>query len=663
MIRKVLALILAQLLIAGVAVVLTVVVADVAIEPAPLAFVLFAVVLFALLQLPPIYVEFRRHGSLISITDGIFMVGLVALGPLGSVLAVGLVEAVNALRPSQPLLKRGFNLVSLTSGAAVGALAYASVGGRAPLDPSTWVGAVLAAVVIALWDTVMTALVLTLSEGERLFKVLREVAPPQAVALGVAIPFGLIALILYGWAWPSLLLLVPILTLLHLTAQAALRQRADRQRVQQLADASARLVELDGAEDVLTRIARRSRELVTAASAVAVAVAEDGTTTARVVDDAGERETEPALLDVVLGVVGTPRTSQRGELATSTLSGSARRVVPPSSSILWVVNSSGGADELIVAAFRELSSDGGDVHRADVLATFVTHAATALVTARLHAHVRDSLDREQAFSRRKDEFVATVSHELRTPLTSIGGAIETLRHRGDRIAAADRDKLLDLALDHSGRLRGLIDDLLLVAEGQVHRAEVRDEPVDLVALLDGLVDEFRPWMQDQLSLRSEVVDRWVVIDGDRVRRILAHLLDNARKYAAGSAVEVVVTQRPAELVFVVRDGGPGIAPGDRDEVFERFVQLDSSLTREHGGLGLGLHLCRQLATALGGEIRVDDDLSGGARFTLRLPVGAARSPRRDEPSGAEHGGLSAARSDRQAMIDQPTMGPSEPPRR
>jgi signal transduction histidine kinase len=619
---KVSALIGGQLLLGALAVVATISLSDEPIRPVPITFVVFTVAVVALMHLPPIYLELRRHASWITPTDGVYVVGLVALGPIGFVLAVGLAEFASGLRLAQSTLKRAFNLVEMIAGAAVGALVFTAVGGTDPLDLRTWVGAVLALTVIAAWDTIMTGSVLSIAEGEPFPAMLGDIAPGQAVSLAMSIPFGLAALVFYGWAWPSLLILVPILALLHLTTQAASRQRSERQRVQGLADSSALLVELIGTSDLLARIAGQSRALVTGASAIAIGISEDGPPTARLVDDDGEHTPDEATIAAVLEVVDAHDRSGRGETSPASIPREVRRALPACSSILWVANHTEDAHMLIVAVFRELLPDGGDAHRADVLATFVAHAATALANVQLHADLRRTLADEQSLHRRKDEFVATVSHELRTPLTSIGGAVETLRHRGDDLPSKDRKRLLDLALENAGRLQGLIEDLLLAAESGDRTVRPHPADVDLTRLLDGLERQFQPWLRGRLEVHLEPPDSFVptiFTDGDMVRRILGHLLDNARKYAPDGPVELAARWRDDRLELSVSDHGPGIAPDQRDQVFDRFVQLDSSSTRAHGGLGLGLHLCRQLATSLGGSLHCDSPPVGGARFTLSIP--------------------------------------------
>lgn len=619
MTSKVIALIVAQAVVVPVAVVGLVVFAPTPIEPAPVAFGLFALLLVAVTRLPPMYVELRRHGSWITPADGAYVIGWVALGPLGFVLAVVLAEVLSWTGSSQTVLKRSFNLVSIAGGAAVASLVYVVAGGGSdPLAPGTWRGAILALVVVALWDAVVHGLVLAVTEGEPFRRMVAEVGRPLTLTLAASIPFGAIALVLYGWAWPSLFLLLPVLALLHLSAHATLRQRADRQRVQQLAEASAQLVELVDVDDLLGRIADRARELVTGAEAFAVVRSADGSIEARRVDDHGVHGVDAAQLRVFDEVVGE-RAS--GQVATPTLPRAQRSALPPHPTLLWAAHRAEDEGTLTVVTFREFPHDRDDAHRTDVLASFVTHAATAHANGRLHADVQRNLAEELALSLRKDEFVATVSHELRTPLTSISGALETVRHRGELLGAADRTRLLEVAWEHVGRLHGLIDDLLVVAEGEGARLGRRDEVVDLHELLADLEEEFHPWFEGRLHLHAELATARVATDGDKLRRILAHLLDNAWKFGAGR-VDLAATTDGEQLHLTVDDEGQGIVVEDRERVFDRFVQVDSSTTREHGGLGLGLHVCRQLADALGGQLRTTASPRGGARFALSLPLAA-----------------------------------------
>ncbi len=272
MTRRIIALISGQLVVAGAAIALIRTAAEVPIEPAPVLFVVYTVVLAGLTLLPPIYVESRRYGSLITPTDGAYVVGLILLEPLGLVAAAVIAEIVSWPRIRLTPVKHVFNLTMMTAGTSLGALAYVLVGATQPLEPRTWVGAVLALTVIGGWSTVMTAAAVAISERRSLRHTTTELAPQMVFTLATSAPLGLVALVLYAWSPPSLLLLVPILALLHVSSRAAVRQQAARQRAGQLAQASAQLVELVGTEDLLARIAEQSRQLVTGSGAVAIAL-------------------------------------------------------------------------------------------------------------------------------------------------------------------------------------------------------------------------------------------------------------------------------------------------------------------------------------------------------------------------------------------------------
>jgi signal transduction histidine kinase len=125
-------------------------------------------------------------------------------------------------------------------------------------------------------------------------------------------------------------------------------------------------------------------------------------------------------------------------------------------------------------------------------------------------------------------------------------------------------------------------------------------------------------------------------DESKLHRVLVNLIENAAKYAPDGPIELEAMAAGARLLFFVTDHGPGISAADKDRVFERFVQLDQSLTRRQGGLGLGLYLCRQLAELLGGEIVLTDTPGGGACFCLAvdrdLPVPADQPDETETPA-------------------------------
>jgi signal transduction histidine kinase len=226
----------------------------------------------------------------------------------------------------------------------------------------------------------------------------------------------------------------------------------------------------------------------------------------------------------------------------------------------------------------------------------------------------------------KGQFLAMVSHELRTPLTSIIGFAELLREA----ATAQGGRALRYAenIVSSGRmLLGLINDLLDLAKIEAGKLDLHIAATDMGELLRNLVDFVRP-LADKKSLQlvAEIPAEPLLITSDpgRIQQILYNLLSNAVKFTPmGGLVEVKLTGLPDDLVAVsVRDTGIGIPAEKLPHVFERFRQLDDSMTREHSGTGLGLAISKELVTLLRGAISVTSEVGKGSTFCVTLPAAA-----------------------------------------
>jgi len=229
----------------------------------------------------------------------------------------------------------------------------------------------------------------------------------------------------------------------------------------------------------------------------------------------------------------------------------------------------------------------------------------------------------------KSQFLANVSHELRTPLTSIIGFAELLREA----ASTEGGRMLRYAenIMSSGRmLLGLINDLLDLAKIEAGKLELHIGTVDLSDMAGNLIDFMRP-LADKKSLQlvAVVADDVPTIQSDagRMQQVLYNLLSNAIKFTPdGGLVEMKIDRESDDRIRIaVRDTGVGIAPEKIDQVFEKFRQLDDSMTREHSGTGLGLAISRDLVTIIGGTIEVASELGKGSVFTVRLPVAAPKS--------------------------------------
>ena len=212
----------------------------------------------------------------------------------------------------------------------------------------------------------------------------------------------------------------------------------------------------------------------------------------------------------------------------------------------------------------------------------------------------------------KSDFVAVIGHELRTPITVMKGYLKNLVRRYESLSDERRIQAITAVDANLTRLERLIEDLLFVSAIEERSASLDLQPVDLCDLL-----------------RAEAVERVVVqvpdsrveatADEARVAQVVRHLLDNALQHSAGEVV-VQVVDRGATVEVSVEDSGAGIFSGDLPHLFERFRQLDGSSTRAHGGLGIGLYICRRIVEAMGGRIWCESRLGVGSRFVFSLPT-------------------------------------------
>ena len=232
-----------------------------------------------------------------------------------------------------------------------------------------------------------------------------------------------------------------------------------------------------------------------------------------------------------------------------------------------------------------------------------------------------ALERERDANRLKDEFLATLSHELRTPMNAVLGWARVLR--STTADAPTRERGLE-SIERNARAQArLIEDLLEVSRiitGKL-RLQVRD--VDLAAIVDTAVDNVRPAaIAKRLELDVQIDFRPALTSGDpdRLQQVVWNLLSNAVKFTpADGRVSVRLTQKDG-YVLTVQDSGAGIDPKFLPHVFDAFRQADGSATREHGGLGLGLAIAKQLVEAHGGTIRArSEGRERGAVFEVSLP--------------------------------------------
>lgn len=236
----------------------------------------------------------------------------------------------------------------------------------------------------------------------------------------------------------------------------------------------------------------------------------------------------------------------------------------------------------------------------------------------------------ESINRLKDQFLATLSHELRTPMNAILGWAHML---DSRTMSADKVARAATIIKSNAKAQvQLIEELLDVSRMIGGRIALTLEPVDVCSIVDAVVESARPDAEAKgLRLKAVVPPLPPLIaDKGRLRQIVWNILSNAVKFTPeGGEIRVELHGGDGEMHFVVADTGVGIDADFLPHVFERFAQADSSSTRSHGGLGLGMAIVHHLVDLHGGAVQADSPgPNQGATFTVRLPI---RTPAVDEP--------------------------------
>jgi PAS domain S-box-containing protein len=293
----------------------------------------------------------------------------------------------------------------------------------------------------------------------------------------------------------------------------------------------------------------------------------------------------------------------------------------------------------LVARGRALGSiawlriGGPEPYTADDLSLaedIAARAALAVDNARLYRRAERARGEAESANQAKDEFLAVLSHELRTPLTSMLGWLRLLRTGqlgAERVAQA-----LEVVERNTRTQAQLINDLLDVSRIVAGKLQLDLYPVDLTPIMEETVESARRDAEAKgvaLELTVSAAAGPVLGDPLRLGQIVANLVANAVKFTpAGGRVRVGLARHGAEAVVTVTDTGIGIPPEMLAHVFDRFRQADSTITRRHGGLGLGLAIVRHLAELHGGTVRAESRGDGqGATFTVGLPIAAPEGRR------------------------------------
>jgi signal transduction histidine kinase len=337
--------------------------------------------------------------------------------------------------------------------------------------------------------------------------------------------------------------------------------------------------------------------------------------------------------------------------------------LPVSSYMAAPVISRGG--EVIGGLFFGHPEPGMFTARAErTIVGVAAQAAIAIDNARLYEHVRRAAaERERLLAAEriaraeaerasvlKDEFLATLSHELRTPLNAILGWAEVLLD--GEASEEERQQGLEVISRNARAQTRLIEDLLDMSRIISGKVRLDVQRIEMAGIVATAIESVRPWaVAKNITLTFEPDPRGAPVLGDpnRLQQVAWNLLSNAVKFTPdGGKVTVRIHSTPSVAELEVCDSGQGISNEFLPHVFERFRQADSSTTRRHGGLGLGLSIVKQLVELHGGSVEVSSSGSGlGASFVVRLPSAPARG---------EELGLPPSAAPAAAGADSPRLG-------
>ncbi len=245
----------------------------------------------------------------------------------------------------------------------------------------------------------------------------------------------------------------------------------------------------------------------------------------------------------------------------------------------------------------------------------------------------ETLNQQLAVSNRlKDEFLATLTHELRTPMNGVIGSLELMQMD---VAESEIELYRQTAADSAQNMMGIVNGILTLTELQAGRITVRNEPFSLRHVLFQLRSGFEPLARSKALALGVELDETLPDslegDGVKLRQCLECLLDNAIKFTKTGSIRIRVNGQRADaehvrLVIDVIDTGIGFSRLDEETLYANFFQVDGSTTREYGGLGIGLAICRQLIELQGGRLSHQSEPGNGSQFRLSLDVQIAASP-------------------------------------
>ncbi len=281
------------------------------------------------------------------------------------------------------------------------------------------------------------------------------------------------------------------------------------------------------------------------------------------------------------------------------------------------------ANNEVLGVLEVLNRLQGEYTQEDVVALEILAGVIALRLSNLRLQRQMKLAREDVLEieRLKNEFIAITSHELRTPLGLILGHATFLR---ELLQGSEYHAQLDVIIRSAARLKEIVENLSNIEHYQSGSSRLRKRPVLVARLIEEVTAAFLPAIQQKdLHLKVDIKDPQLSLecDAEKIATALRHLIQNAVTFTEpGGHILIRAEAVPGHVRISVVDDGIGIPARDLPHIFERFYQVESHLTRRHGGLGLGLSIAKAMIEMHGGQIWVESIEGKGSNFTILLPL-------------------------------------------
>jgi signal transduction histidine kinase len=279
----------------------------------------------------------------------------------------------------------------------------------------------------------------------------------------------------------------------------------------------------------------------------------------------------------------------------------------------------------VIEILNKIDSTDYNGEDATILETLASLLALALENASLESIIEKIKEETQRLDKMKTDFIAITSHELRTPLGLILGHSTFLRE----ILEDEYHDQLDTIIRNAMRLKEIIENMTSVDNAQTGTAVLRSRTVSVRKIIEETTEKCHPEARlKKLHVRTALGQSELLIEGDseKIGIIINNLLKNAITFTnEGGHITIAAEQVPGYIKIAVSDDGIGIPAKDIAHIFERFYQVESHLTRKHGGMGLGLSVTKMMVEMHGGRIGVESVPGKGSNFTILLPLDSAQA--------------------------------------